>query len=229
MYNALIVENTLHNMEKVANILSHEINYIRISNITSNFNTALNYITSQNFEIIILSSHFLSLLDFIQKNQIYHYRKSILVLSDHTTHHKSLSNNPYCFTSKIIPYKDLDVQLKKMVHYRNNSHQIRTKIHNELTKLNYNYSYTGTRYIEDSIFELYKNQNSFNGNLKKEIYPILSTKYKKSVDTIYGNIKQATKYMLLDCKEEVIIKYFNYNSFNFPKIKEIIFTVLNKI
>ena len=116
-----------------------------------------------------------------------------------------------------------------MIHCKNNSHNVRLKIRNELTYLNYNYSYNGTHYIEDVIFELYKIKNNFKGNLKKEIYPILSKKYNKSIDTIYGDIKVATKYMILDCKEEIILKYFNYSFFIVPKVKEIILTVLNKL
>lgn len=106
---------------------------------------------------------------------------------------------------------------------------IKNKIYKELKFLHYNMSYNGTRYLADTIYELFCRDIDLTDNLKKNIYPLVAKKYKKSVNTICGNIKQATKAMYLDCDEKIIMQYFNYSSSYFPKLKEIIFTILIKI
>lgn len=95
--------------------------------------------------------------------------------------------------------------------------------------LNYNSSYIGTKYLEELIFEFYKIKDEYEGSFKNVLYPILSKKYKKSIDTVYGNIKQATNTMILNCEEKRLLEYFHYDSFYKPKIKEIVFTITNKI
>lgn len=98
-----------------------------------------------------------------------------------------------------------------------------------MIKLNYNYSYKGTKYLEETILEIYKMNINFEGNLEKEIYPIIAEKHQKKMDTIYGNIKFATNHMIMDCKEEKLNQYLGYSYFEKPKVKEIIFKVLSKI
>ena len=93
----------------------------------------------------------------------------------------------------------------------------------------YNYSYKGTIYLEETILELYKVKYDFDSSLSQSIYPILAHRHKKSISTIYGNIKQSTKLMLADCDSSKLMNYFHYNKFMKPRIKEIIFTILNKL
>lgn len=57
----------------------------------------------------------------------------------------------------------------------------------------------------------------------------IAKKYNKKVDTIYGNIKQATNYMLSECNENIIISYLGYSYYVKPKVQEIIFAILNKL
>lgn len=90
-------------------------------------------------------------------------------------------------------------------------------------------SYNGTKYLSEVILEVYKRKDLYIDNLNKCIYPIIAEKHNKSINTICGNIKQATNSMLLDCKEEIIMEYFNYTIFVKPKLKEIIFTIVNKL
>ena len=49
-------------------------------------------------------------------------------------------------------------------------------------------------------------------NFKKNVYPIIEKKHSKTVDTIYGNIKQATKQMINSCDKEILASYFNYRN-----------------
>lgn len=106
---------------------------------------------------------------------------------------------------------------------------IRKKIRQQLSYLNFNYCNNGTKYLEETILEIYKEKYNFDGNLSKNIYPIIAKKYNKKVDTIYGNIKQATNYMLSECNKNIIISYLGYSYYVKPKVQEIIFAILNKL
>ena len=99
----------------------------------------------------------------------------------------------------------------------------------ELSKLNFNFKYYGTKYLIESIFIVYYLNKSNNVNLSKEVFPILSNKYNKSIDTIHSNIKKSINIMYYDCEEKVLMKYFCYLSIKKPTLKEIILTVLEKI
>lgn len=131
---------------------------------------------------------------------------------------------------KVLIIEDNIMQSRQITNcISQNNENIKIKINNELKHLHYNFSYNGTRYLAEVIFEVYKQKDSHKDNLQKNIYPIIAKKYNKSINTIHGNIKQATKCMYLDCEESIINKYFNYSYFVKPKLKEIIFTILNKI
>lgn len=95
--------------------------------------------------------------------------------------------------------------------------------------MNYNFSHVGTKYLEETIIEVYNVKDIFDGNFEGNIYPIIAKRYNKRANTIYCNIKQATNAMIVNCDEKILIKYFNYNYFVKPKVNEVIFTILHKI
>lgn len=224
MYSILVVENNLEKIEKIINTVSLESQYLRILNIASNFETAVEFISKNKYDFIIAGIYQKEVMNIVisQKNDYC----SLLLLA-HCVCTKSLkSQNSF---KEFIPIQELHPKLKELIVKKNNSEKTRIKIHNELEYLCYNQFYVGTKYLEEIIFELYKSKNTFAGNLKKEIYPIIAKRYNKSIDTIYCDIKLSTRNMILDCKEEKIIKYFSYSYFVTPKVKEIILTILNKI
>lgn len=154
MYDVLIVENSLTNTEKVVNMLSQEPNYFRVANISSNYEETIQYLLSKKFEIIILNYSFLEIVEYIENNQLFDYQKSIIVLSEN----KNIVNTNYlsCFNNESIEYNQLLEILSQFLKYKNSSNAMKNRIREELIRLNYNYSYTGTKYVEDVIFELYK-------------------------------------------------------------------------
>lgn len=79
----------------------------------------------------------------------------------------------------------------------------------------------------DIIIELFHKNKVASVNLEKEIYPILSKKYNKSICNIKNNISHANKMMYYDCKEEIIREYFH--SPDKPKTKEILYAILDKV
>ncbi len=104
-----------------------------------------------------------------------------------------------------------------------------SKIDHELNYLNFNFSHCGTKYLKETIMEVYKIRDDFNGNLEKNIFPILAQKYSKSVNTIYCNIKNEVKNMTISCDETLLNQYFGSYFFIQPKVNDVIFTILNKI
>ena len=57
----------------------------------------------------------------------------------------------------------------------------------------------------------------------------MAEKYNKSVNTIYGNIKQAINAMFFDCEERILEEYFKYSFVVKPKPTEIVYIILNKL
>lgn len=113
--------------------------------------------------------------------------------------------------------------------YAKKNHKTRNKIIQELQYLNYNLKYNGTRYLAETILELHNKKEFFYDNLSRNIYPVIAKKYQKTVNNIKCNITQATKIMYYDCNQDILDNYFGINYNSQPKVKEVIFQVLNKI
>lgn len=239
MYKLLMVEDNVDYLKNTINIISSKISDLKLYSMSFNAEEALKIIDEQSADIILLDLKLpgisgIDILNHISKNKLYKYYESILILSGENSLMKNITNNPYIFSYhlKSNGYHSVIKSLESLISLKKHQLEminIKEKINHELKKLNYNFSYNGTKYLCDTIFEIHKIKEIFEGDLKNTIYPIISKKYNKSINTIYGDIKQATKYMLLDCEENVIIKYFNNTFFIKPKIQDIIFTILNKL
>ena len=105
---------------------------------------------------------------------------------------------------------------------------LRSKIKHELKSLNYNYSYKGTKYLEESIYLLHK-KGYENDNLSRDIYPIIAKKYNAKIETIKCDILQASNNSYCECEQEKMEKYFGLELAAKPKTKDIMFAVMRKI
>lgn len=235
MLKLLIYENNSRKVISLINKISDNCKQIQISHISTTFDDLLNILNSRYFDILILdfsSSLLKKFFEFLENNSLNIYKKSILLICDNCADFRNYINSFFVFSCRknysfiVQDLNKIFLRLIKSIHIELD---VRNKIFNELNKLHYNYSYLGTKYLEDVIFEVYISGYNFDGNLLKSIYPILARKYNKSIDSIYSNIKQATRIMILDCPESIINSYFNYHYFISPKVKEIIFTVIKKI
>ena len=235
MYNLLLIEDEPLELKNMINIISKNFPEIRIYNISFDEKESLDIIREQIVDIIIISKpSYINILSYIEKNNFYKYTKSIVITSCKNTFQTTIDNNPYIFaySPKTNNYSYIIKVLKQLILSKKNKNVeilIKNRINVELKKLNYNFNYNGTVYLSEVIYEIYKIRYQFDGSLEKNIYPIIARKYNKKVNAIYCNIKQATKIMLLDCPETIIVSYFNYSFFSKPKVKDIIFTILNKI
>lgn len=117
-----------------------------------------------------------------------------------------------------------------------NEVEIKHKIQNELYKLNYKFSYKGTRYLIEAIYILYclEKNKEYNFeyddcNFEKEIYPVISKKYGTCANTVRYNIAFATDKMTYDCEEKILNKYLSDYKFLPNGTKKVAFSVLKKI
>lgn len=239
MYNVLIIEDNPHQSKNLINIICKNIPELRIYNISFDAENSFKIIDEQVVDIILLDLKLpkasgIDIIEYIENNNLYKYNNSIIITSGELSMLTKHLNSPYIFSchSKSDGYYNIIKSLKSLIDTKNNefeNNKIKDEIYNELNELNYNFSYNGTKYLAEAIFEIYKLKDTFDGKLEKRIYSIIAQKYNKKPNTIYCNIKQATKIMLLDCPENIITSYFHYTYFVKPKIKEIIFTIVNKI
>lgn len=232
----MIIERNPKELDKIVNSICDKFQNIRVCHISYDDKKVLNILEKNIIDFILLDCktneiNDLKFVNYIQNKKLEQYKKSIIVKLDKTINLNDFNENRYIFsyTSDInTMYKDI----RKLVFEQKENHnfkRIKNKIKEQLTYLRYNYSHSGTRYIEETILEIYKDRYNFDGNLSKNIYPIIAKKHNKTVDTIYGNIKQATNYMLLECNKDRIMNYLEYGDYVKPKIQDIIFAILNKL
>lgn len=235
MYNLMMIGKNEHHLIKIMNCICEKLEDIRVYNISHDFNEVLNILEKQTIDIILIDlesneMEYMNLIKYINEHNFYKYKESIIVKLNKDKMLQNTKNSYVFFYAKGI--ENLIRDLKRLIINKNNRlnlDNMKNKINQELIYLGYNYSYNGTKYLEEAILEIYKVRVDFDGNIAKNIYSIIAKEHQKSIDTIYGNIKQATNIMISKCAEEKIVEYFNYSYYIKPKIKEIIFTVLNKV
>lgn len=105
---------------------------------------------------------------------------------------------------------------------------LRSRIKEELKNLKYNYSYKGTKYLEECIYLFHKNGYE-KDNLSRDIYPIIAKKYNAKIQTVKCDILQASASSYYECEQEKMEEYFGLELTSKPKTKDIIFTVMRKL
>lgn len=96
----------------------------------------------------------------------------------------------------------------------------------ELRKIEYNFSYIGTKYLIEVICIIITNKIT-EYDLQNDIYPILSKKYNTSVYNIKSDIRNATDKMYYDCEEKKLTEYMGH--FLKPTVKKVINSILKRL
>lgn len=232
MLNMLVVIENKNMGIKLINKISEANRNIRLYNYINNEKESIHILSNTEVDFIILDVNFktsfgIETLDFLQNKEEYH--NSVIVLSNN-----KMKNYPCIFE-----YLEKPIKLNKLYNCINNIYSykelnnnaliIRNKITDFLVYLGYEISYIGSKYLIEAIFEIYYKKDYLGDNLKNNIYNVLAHKYKKSINTIYGDIKQATKKMHENCDPKIIKDFFNLDDYRKLKITEIIFTIINKL
>ena len=239
MQKLIIIDKNISYIHTIFTNISKTINNIKLYNFYLNDNENLrNLIYNKEIDIIIINAENIGIdiIEFIDKNNIEIYNKSIILLYDNILTIKKLLKHDYekyifkCVKiSNNIEYL-LNILLKITFIKENNFEEIviTNTIERNLRKIGYDLNDIGTKYLVDGIKYLYKNDiKEFKLN---NIYLMLSKKYNKSLNTIQGDITTATKKMRKHCNKKVILEYFNYlELIKMPTIKEIISVVNENI
>lgn len=239
MYNILIVEDEIIQAQFLINSIAKEISEARIYGIASTGLDALNTIKEEIVDIILLDLKLpdisgKEIIDFVSKNNLEKYKNSIIIVTSDMNLLSEVIKSTYVFAynSKIYGSTPIVKNIKQLIAEKNITTQeaiLTRKINNELSKLNYNFTYIGVRYLSECIFECYYRTNKYDINLNKDIYPILAKKHQKSIASIKTNIALATSTMYFDIKESTLSNYLGYNVICKPKPKDIILRILENI
>ena len=239
MLNLLIVENNLIESHFLINSICKELPDIRLYGIAHTGMEAINIIKENEVDIIILDFKLpdvkgIDIINYISKNNITKYNSSIIVMIEDMDIIPQIVGNKYIFsyyskTSNIKYIIDKIIEISKQKKLKHQDSTVMEQIKSELELLNFNFSYNGTKYLYECIYECYCKDVQYDINLNREIYPVISKKYRKSIDSIKANIFKSTSIMYNEIKEHVLYEYFGYKFINKPKTKEIIMTILKKL
>lgn len=247
MINILIANNDLDFSKKIINEISKNNLNVRICNIATDGQEALNILLKCEdiIDIVIMNLDLPTyngskILREINENKVLKYEKSIIVLSKSEEDNKilSLNHNPYIFScvSKKDDFNGILNNIKKLIKIKDAQSvtsakvELRKNIMKELQKLHYNSKFLGTKYLCESILKVSEMPYWDTFNLEKKIYPLVAKKYNKNVQNIKCNINNATAIMNCECPKSIIMKYFNFlDSSDEPKAKLVISTVLEHL
>ena len=235
MNNILIIESNIIEACFLTNYISKQIPNVRIYNIALNGIEAIDIIKNNRVDIILLDSKFLEItktdiIKYISKNNLIKFKKSILIYCEDKEITNSIMDSMYIFSycnMNNLIYNINDLLSGKMNISTNNV--VKEKIKTELEKLHFNFTYSGTKYLFECIYECYCRNKKNNINLTKEIYAIISKKYHKTINTIKVDIFKATDIMYYETDIDVLSNYFGYEILKKPKTKDIITHILQKI
>ena len=235
MLNILIIYNDHVMYKRMVNCIMQYVKNVRLCGISYSVKEATEIAKKQKLDIIILDYDMPNrvadtFLNFVAENQNCKNVQTIL-LADNS---KMVNPNMHTYRvlSKPIDIKQLIIIIREIADNKATTRQndVKSKIYNELGKLKYNFSYIGTKYMAEAIYEIYsKNYIYYGGNLNKNVYPIIAQRYHTNINTVKCNITAATKIMTEKCPKELIENYLFCDETEKPKVKEIMYKVVNKL
>lgn len=239
MQNLLIVEDDLIQSHFLANSICKEISDARVYNIASTGSEAIDIIKEEKVDIIILDLKLpdmtgIDIINYISSNNIVKYSKSVFVLTGEMELLSKIVKNKCIFnySSKIKNIDYIISQIKNLIEQKEKNiceDKIKEEIKKELEILKFDFSYMGNKYLYECIYQCFFKTNIYNINFKKDIYPIISSKYHKTVNSIKTNIFQATSIMYYEINNKELSDYFGYKIINKPKTKDVVFAIVEKL
>lgn len=215
MQNLLILDNDILYVEKLINNVSESVPNIKLYGFYINKNPKIYKCLLNNIvDIIILDfNKFQNLLKFISQNNIDFYKKSIIILYEDIEKLKNseiFKSNKYIFkcvrktdNTDILIENLNSLTLKKENNFDERIIEVRVK--RILENIGFKYSHCGTKYIIEAIKYLYLNHiEEFKLN---NIFKYLSDKYKKTPNTIKGDIRESIKYMYVNYNKNYLINF----------------------
>lgn len=239
MENLLIVEDDIIQSHFMVNYICEKFPSIRLYNIATTGKEAINIIKEQKVDIILLDLNLpdmtgIDIINYIKENNMTKYDSSIIIVTGEMDLLRQVIGSKYVYSycSKIDGFNSITNDIKQLLNETKKYTQrnlIDEQIKTELQKLNFNFSYIGTKYLSECIYECFYKNNIYDINFIKEIYPHISKKYHKTINSVKASICQATTIMYYNNDEKILSDYFGYKIITKPKPKDVIITVLEKI
>lgn len=238
MVNVLVVDDNLNYSKNLINIITNQNPKIRLCSICTNGEEVINMITNhqESIDIILLDLKLpnysgIEILNYIQDNNLIKYKDSIIAISGEMDLLLQIKGNAYLhsFISKVAGFKQITREINELIEIKETEKcSIDYKLHMELEKLSFNFSYIGTQYLFEAIIIIYNNKFK-NKNIEKNVYPIIAKKYNKSINNIKPNIANVCDLMYYDCKDEILKDYFKDPYSGKPTPKATMITILNNL
>ncbi len=228
MVKLIIADKDFNNVKDIINNVTSKNNDIKISQIICSSKEFEEKIEA--FDVMLVNAN-LEIEKII--NKIYEDEKfynSVLVITSSIKNIEPIIESKYIYDYVIegTNYEEIGYKIDRLIKLKDKDNKLKD-ILKELKYIGYNIEYVGTKYLAESILEIYFNKEKMLDNLQKEIYPIVAMKYNKSVHNVKCNINRATECMYYDCDSERLKKYFGFYDDIKPTAKIVAFTVLNKI
>lgn len=239
MLNMLIIDDNINYIKNLISIILKKEENIRLIDIALDGKEALKILTEFKVDIILLDLKMpnisgIQLLEYLTKKSEKKYRDSIIVITGEGKLLNNVMNNPLVYSYELKPIKSESLleKIEVLVSQKlllKEENQLDEKILNEINILGYNLSHIGTIYLKECIKIDYIKYKGEAENINKQIYPIVSKKYKKSNFLIKNSIIKATNYMYNECEIDKLIDYFQFESDHKPTPKMVIKTIVRKI
>lgn len=211
MLNTLVISNNIDFIQELIFCIDEQNLDMKISRISYNTDKTFNLLKNKDFDVIFFDNNLLEYYDkiFFKKYQ------DLIIISSTCELSTKIADKKFQKASKININNDLSGK--------------RSKIIKELEYLGYNFKYTGTHYLVDAILYVCTSSDETLNNLQGSIYPIIAKKYNRTKHNVKNNLINATLHMYYDSSIEKLQKYFNLYDDAQPSVKQVIFTVSNKI
>lgn len=240
MVNILIADDNIYYAKALMNVINKDTkDSMKVTHIAIDGKETLDILQNNEIDIILLDLKMpiydgLDILEKLNKEKLDKYKESIIVISEEIEMLYKINNQPYvyCCLDKSCSISKIIDKINELIKSKNNEkiqRAIENKIVKQLQYLNYNLSHKGTQYLIDAIMLIYNSGDYDIFNLKKDVYPIIAKRYNKSIHNIKCDINKANDYMYRVCKRERVKKYFKFFDDSKPTVKNVIYTILNKV
>lgn len=195
--NITIFSKNISNIKSINNYIVNKLSDISSLTIYSE-QTELEKMIQKKFIDFILTNQ--SDLEYLNINQIYKGVGNIVVYNSFGT---SLMDK-ILFIDFNEPYESIISHTKKII-YKKNNRFIERYLNGLLLSLNFKNTNIGTLFLKDAILYILSLESDFQtDNLHQKIYPYLSKRYEKELDTIEISIIRAIENAIANTPDDMV-------------------------
>ena len=238
MLNLLVADDNFDYAKNLVNFISSR-DKIRLVNISTDGNEAINNIRNNSIDILILDLKMpvLSGMDVLYqlKHEALYKKPLIIVISGEDNMITKIRDDTLvtCYINKSQGLEYIYNRIQTIIKENKliiNKKRIRQDILEELLRLGYNIKHKGTRYLLEAIEMAcqFKEEQLVN-SIEKNLYSKIANKYSKSIQNVKSNIMKATDCMYVECDKNRINEYFSFLSDYKPTPKLVINAIVSKM